>query len=202
MSHTGFIWILLFFVPYGAIHSYMASIPFKAFLEKRFPQAYQRYYRLFYNVFSVVTFLPVTVLFTIFPNAGLYKVPGLWSHIMTGGQIVAFILFVVTLFQTDMLSFVGLSQLFVNSPSDKNKKLVTRGFYRFVRHPLYLFALVFIWLVPGMSWNVLGFNIGTTLYFLIGIFFEERKLLREFGDVYKQYQKTVPVLLPFIKMKS
>lgn len=199
--NTGFLWILIFFVPYGAVHSYMASISFKAFLEKRFPQAYRRFYRLFYNIFSVVTFLPLLALMTIFPNTGLYKVPALWSHIMTGGQIVALILFVGTLFQTDVWSFVGISQLFTTSPSTGNKQLITRGFYRFVRHPLYLFALIFIWLIPGMSWNVLGFNIGTTLYFLVGMYFEERKLLREFGHEYKQYQETVPVLLPFIKMK-
>jgi protein-S-isoprenylcysteine O-methyltransferase Ste14 len=199
MFSTGFIWILLFFLPYGLIHSWMASHSFKAFLEGKWPGAYRRFYRLFYNVFAFLTFLPVFVLSTVFPNAGLYRTPNPWGHVFFGLQIVSLILFIVVLFQTSPLSFAGLRQLFDPPADDEKGQLVTGGFYRLVRHPLYLFALLFLWLNPNMSWNTLAFNIGSTLYFLIGMIFEERKLLREFGEEYARYKREIPALIPFLK---
>ncbi len=38
--------------------------------------------------------------------------------------------------------------------------------------------------------------INSTLYILIGVFFEERKLLREFGEAYTIYKKSTPMLVP------
>jgi protein-S-isoprenylcysteine O-methyltransferase Ste14 len=54
-------------------------------------------------------------------------------------------------------------------------------------------------LAPLMSWNVLAFNLGITLYILVGILFEERKLLAEFGQLYADYRRRVPMLLPGFK---
>jgi protein-S-isoprenylcysteine O-methyltransferase Ste14 len=36
-----------------------------------------------------------------------------------------------------------------------------------------------------------------TLYILIGVRFEERELVTSFGDVYREYQQRVPMLLPW-----
>jgi protein-S-isoprenylcysteine O-methyltransferase Ste14 len=66
---------------------------------------------------------------------------------------------------------------------------------------VYLFSLVFLWLAPTVTWNMLGFNIGASLYLIIGMYFEERKLLREFGVEYERYQKQVPILFPCIRQK-
>jgi len=68
--------------------------------------------------------------------------------------------------------------------------------YRVVRHPLYTFSLLFIWLSPSVSQNSLTVYIGATLYTLIGAYFEERKLLREFGEAYAIYKNTTPMLIP------
>jgi protein-S-isoprenylcysteine O-methyltransferase Ste14 len=65
-----------------------------------------------------------------------------------------------------------------------------------VRHPLYTFGLLFIWLTSTVSQNSLTVYIGATLYTLIGAYFEERKLLREFGDSYAEYKKKTPMLIP------
>jgi protein-S-isoprenylcysteine O-methyltransferase Ste14 len=65
-----------------------------------------------------------------------------------------------------------------------------------VRHPLYTAGLIFIWLIPIMSSNLLALNVGITLYLYIGSIFEERKLLAEWGDEYRTYQRKVPRLIP------
>jgi protein-S-isoprenylcysteine O-methyltransferase Ste14 len=100
---------------------------------------------------------------------------------------------VVAFLQTDSLSFVGLRQLF---EEEKSGALVTRGLYRVVRHPLYTFGLLFIWLTPTVSQNSLTVYIGATIYTLIGTYFEERKLLRDFGEAYASYKKSTPMLIP------
>ena len=50
-----------------------------------------------------------------------------------------------------------------------------------------------------MSRNSLVFYLGVTLYVLIGAYFEERKLLRNFGESYADYKQKTPFLIPGLK---
>jgi protein-S-isoprenylcysteine O-methyltransferase Ste14 len=68
--------------------------------------------------------------------------------------------------------------------------------YTLVRHPIYLGLILMLWSSPTMSMGRLLFATGMTLYILIGIYFEERDLERIFGDVYRVYQRRVPMLIP------
>ncbi|HSK66776.1 MAG TPA: hypothetical protein VK888_07595, partial [Anaerolineales bacterium] len=64
------------------------------------------------------------------------------------------------------------------------------------RHPLYTFSLAILWLSPGVTLNSFVFYCALTLYVLVGIFFEERKLLRVFGEEYAKYRAVTPMLIP------
>jgi protein-S-isoprenylcysteine O-methyltransferase Ste14 len=74
---------------------------------------------------------------------------------------------------------------------------VKEGLYRWVRHPLYTAGLVFIWLSPVMSANLLVFFAGLSAYLVIGAFFEERKLIHAYGDAYRRIQQTTPMFIPW-----
>lgn len=75
--------------------------------------------------------------------------------------------------------------------------LVVRGPYLWLRHPLYFFTMVLIWSVPDVSSDRLLFNMLWTLWIVIASFLEERDLVVAFGERYRNYQKIVPMLLPW-----
>jgi len=68
--------------------------------------------------------------------------------------------------------------------------------YRYVRHPLYLGLLLSFWAVPVMTAGRLLFALGFSVYILIGIAFEERDLLQQFGERYRTYCQQVGMLIP------
>ena len=75
--------------------------------------------------------------------------------------------------------------------------LVVRGPYLWVRHPLYFFMLALIWSCPDVNSDRLLFNVLWTLWVVLGSYLEEKDLVVEFGERYCQYQKKVPMLLPW-----
>ncbi len=176
---------------WGVVHSFLASHFAKDMIPAKIGS--MDVYRLGYNIFAVISFAPILYLMRTLPDRMLYQIASPWNILMFGGQLLAAVLLLVAVLQTDTLSFVGLRQLF---EKEKSGALVTRGLYRVVRHPLYTFGLLFIWLTPTVTQNTLTVYIGATIYTLVGAYFEERKLLRDFKEVYAEYKRKTPMLIP------
>ena len=98
----------------------------------------------------------------------------------------------------------GLRQVWFHARKRQamDEPFVTRAFYRIVRHPLMLGFLVAFWATPAMSLGHLLFAPMTTGYILVAVkFLEERDLLALYGDTYRDYQRRVPMLLPWPKRR-
>lgn len=189
-------WIILLAVAvYGVVHSILAASSVKAWARRVFGPGADRVYRLAYNVFAVVSIMPVFALIPILPDRTLYTIPFPWNLVTLLGQALAAVLLVVGLFHTGVWSFIGVRQL-SGAPDPDEGQLVVKGLYRWVRHPLYTAGLLFIWLAPLMSLNLLALNLGLSLYIVVGAYVEERKLLEAFGAAYAEYQRETPMLIP------
>jgi protein-S-isoprenylcysteine O-methyltransferase Ste14 len=75
--------------------------------------------------------------------------------------------------------------------------LKVQGAYQYVRHPLYFFSLIMLWSCPVLTPDRLLFNLMWTIWIIAGTVLEERDLVSEFGAQYQEYQKKVPMLIPY-----
>ena len=144
-------------------------------------------YRLCYNIASLVMFGWVM---SVYRNSEvLYFVPGVWSLIMYLLQVVVGAILASCLRQTGVGDFLGFTK---NTASS----FTNTGWYSIVRHPLYLFSILFMVLNPVMTDQWLMLTIMGIVYFIIGSLIEERRLAVEFGEEYRCYQRQVPFIIP------
>ena len=85
------------------------------------------------------------------------------------------------------------------SPIDAPTRLVTRGFYRYTRNPMYVAVLTVIagWAILFRSLILVAY--GLVVYTVFSLFiqhYEEPRLVREFGEEYAAYMERVGRWLP------
>jgi protein-S-isoprenylcysteine O-methyltransferase Ste14 len=183
-------------IVWGVVHSLLASHTFKAWVRRLAGEkAYNRFYRFAYNLFAAASLLPLLAMLLTLPDSHLYTIPEPWvylSVLIQGGAVFVLIGGVI---QTGVFEFAGLTQL---SGLEEKPEMVTDGYYAYVRHPLYTASLALLWAMPTMTVNSLTLWVIFSLYLVIGAYFEEKKLLKDFGDAYAQYRARTPFLLPRI----
>jgi len=108
------------------------------------------------------------------------------------------LILLLSTFMINHFDLFGLRQVFLRLRGLDYTPLnfTERALYRFVRHPIYLGFVIAFWATPHMSVGHLLFSIGTTGYILVGIFFEERDLMKNHATEYGAYRARVPMLLP------
>lgn len=176
---------------FAGIHSLLAVPAVKRILTNK-NHSSQQIYRLFYNLISLATLVWVMTSYRNTPV--LFVAPGVWSLIMYLIQAALLAILLKCLRQSGVAEFLGLPNF--GATANRPTRLITNGCYGIVRHPLYLFSMLFFLFNPIVTSRWLIFSTFSAIYFVFGALIEERRLLREFGDEYKNYQQKVPFIIP------
>ncbi|NOX42677.1 MAG: hypothetical protein GXP19_02945 [Gammaproteobacteria bacterium] len=183
-------WILYFL-----LHSLLASLGVKQWVAQKYPFTAQ-FYRAGYNIFAIVLIIPPLWLMYFLGGAVVWEWKGIGSYFSNALGTFAVIGFLWSLRYYDGMAFLGLRQIkSKNANVEDQEQFCISPLHRLVRHPWYFLAIVFIW-SRDMDTAFLVSSVCITLYFIVGSWFEERKLAVYHGDMYRRYQRYVPGVLP------
>ncbi len=193
--------IILLNTLFALSHTFLASRKIKENLAEKIGTRIA-FYRLFFNVSSVI-FLIFILSLAPKPDVILYDLQFPYDLIIFVLQVLSLLGLLWAGSQIDMKEFLGISQIkrYLDgnyNPQDLDEKsiMVIRGPFKYSRHPIYLFSILFLLFRPTMDLFYIITLLCFILYFYLGSFFEEKKLLTLFGEQYREYQQTVPRLFP------
>ena len=187
---------LLLLALFGAQHSAMARSGFKRWWTRVVPPALER------STYVLATCAVLALMFRFWLPI---DAPVVWQVEHRAGAVLLWTLFgcgwalaLASTFQIDHFELFGLRQAFARPTLRPlaTPRFLTPLLYRQVRHPLYAGLVLTFWAVPVMTAGRLLFALGLSAYVLIGIAFEERDLLRQFGERYRVYRERVGMLVP------
>ena len=192
--------ILFFFAVFGYTHSLLASEKIKVIFKHKFGELIA-FYRLIYNLFALCS---LYIIYEISPKPYIiiYDLPNPFDLLILIPQFISlagiFWVFRYICFK----EFLGLDQVKrffkkkYTTELDEEYTLRLEGPYRYSRHPVYFFSIIFLLFRPVMDLFYLTFFACIVVYFYIGSYYEEKKLVRMFGEVYSNYRKEVPRIFP------
>ena len=183
---------LTFFVQ----HSVMVRKSFRRRVEQFLPA---RYRSAFYAIASGIVLL-VLVLFWQESDHTLASPQGILRWLMRAIFLLAVVGFnwgTRALGGFDTFGLNPILQYLRGTDQPPPMPFTIRGPYRWVRHPLYFFCMVMFWSCPDMTTDRLIYNVLWTIWVVIGTILEERDLVSDFGETYRDYQRKVPMLIPW-----
>ncbi|HYG91914.1 MAG TPA: isoprenylcysteine carboxylmethyltransferase family protein [Azospirillum sp.] len=158
------------------------------------------YTRLAYNGFAAAHLLAVLVAgYGLLRDPAVFDRPGWLAAVQGAAVVLGLGVFLWGLSGYDLGRFAGTAQIrahWAGLPLPGDEPLRVAGANRWVRHPLYAGALAMLWggVVDERS---LATAVWATLYLLVGMRHEERKLLVLYGASYRAYREKVPALIPW-----
>ena len=176
-------------------HSTMARPWFKKVWTRIVPKPAER------STYVLLSSLALILLFALWQPIGgvVWKVeqPALRA-ILYGLFGLGFLLVLLSTFLINHFDLFGLRQvyLYLRGKEYTQLRFGTPILYRHVRHPLYLGWLFAFWATPTMTIAHLVFALATTAYIFLAIQFEEKDLIDVYGDDYKRYKQSVPMIVP------
>jgi len=205
MTSQDYIMLALLWVAYCVVHSALISITVTDFVTRALGDNY-RFYRLFFNIFSAGILVPLLM----YSHSARWSTALLltWEGYMRIIQYclagLGVIMAITGARHYNMFQFLGIQQIRKRrsgTAMTESGEFDSSGVLGIVRHPWYLAVFILLW---SRDLNVAGFiiNIVLSAYLLIGTLLEERKLVLEFGENYKAYQRQVSMLLPLKWLRS
>ena len=182
---------------FGLQHSVMARRSFKRWWTQFVPEAVERTTFVLASTVMVALLawqwqpIPEPVVWNV-ENG--YVAEAMWLLFCFGWTVGLISTFLINHFELFGLRQVATHFLGRGTPEPEFR---TPMLYRYVRHPLYFGLVLAFWSVPTMTAGHFLFSAGATAYILVGIWFEERDLIHQFGDAYRRYRQQVGMLVPW-----
>ncbi len=201
------------FAVFGLLHSVAAQEPFKHALARCTGSFFvDHFWRLIYCGFSYwALYYGVAALHwtrNVEYDIWLIAYPDWLWRIVVALHLGAIALLYTAFLQSDYLEFLGFKQAYrglavmfgrAKAVPDLDlfgtHRLVVGGVYRWVRHPMLLGGLLFM-LTSGPSLNNVIYTAMYTAYMAIGGYFEEKRMVKIFGEEYRRYQRQVGAYFP------
>ena len=182
---------MLFFIQ----HSGMIRATFRTWLSSVIPHYYHP------ATYAIVSGIALTIVVLLWQTSQtvLFRIQGTLQVLPRAISLLAiagFIWGVLALRTFDAFGRIPIL-IHLHGKQLRPPDFVLRGPYLWVRHPLYFFTLVLIWSTPNITSDRLLFNVLWTFWIVLGSYLEEKDVVADFGDRYRTYQKTVPMLLPW-----
>ncbi len=184
------LWIWLSGLLFAVVHSVLASQSCKQYLYRHGLK--EPRYRLLYSVFSVLTTAVWVWFVHQLADASLYQTDGLIWLVMVALQVLGLIVALLAFQPIDGLVFLGVRKAKLGTDP-----FIVSGIYRWLRHPMYMGAMLILLAMPEQSYNGLHFSLVICVYFIVGSRFEEQRMLKEHPE-YATYQVSVPAFIPWI----
>jgi methanethiol S-methyltransferase len=197
--------LALLWTAYCAVHSWLISIRATNMFQRALGVGY-RFFRLFFNIFSLSTLI-ILVRYSNSPRfqgSILFAWNGNWRFLRYSLVLAAVVLIIGGARHYSMSQFIGLQQIRSNrslGALTESGDFEATGVLSLVRHPWYLAVFILIW-AKDLNIGAVIINIVLTVYLVIGTLLEERKLVYEFGDKYREYQDKASMLIPLKWIKK
>lgn len=190
---------------YCFVHSALISVKAISFFKRVLGSRYA-FYRLFFNAFSLVTLVPLLIYSRSqrFQDSIIFGWDGNWRILQYLLIILAAVLVISGARHYSLSQFLGFQQIRSNSSygaMTATGDIDTAGVLGITRHPWYVAVFLLLW-ASDLSAGTIAVNIILSAYLVIGTLLEERKLVLEFGDKYREYQGRVSMFFPIKWLKS
>lgn len=182
------------------VHSLLISRSVSGAIQKWLGK-YTYYYRVLFNLVALLTLIPLMIATLILGGERIFVWRGVWIILQLMILGTSLWLFRDGSRHYDLGYMLGIRQIQNRQhhgllvEGDQFSRLGSHGLSR---HPWYLGVLLFLWsFLPVYRESSVVAATVLTVYIVIGTILEERKLLAEFGESYRQYQREVSMLIPW-----
>lgn len=180
---------------FGLQHSVMARPKFKRWLATHMDPTVER---ATYCLSTSIVLVTICLFWSPLPGQ-LWSIETNWiAYLIQAFAAFGWLIMVLATFNIDHFELFGLRQVYCLVRNKPMPIMTFRvgGLYKWVRHPIQAGLLIGMWSVPQSSLAHFTLAGGLTIYVFVGLYFEEKDLIREFGQTYRTYMKNVGGVFP------